>query len=210
MAHVFFGRKAIAFSIVLHLLGFLVAGYVVARMQEMPPLKEEIMEFDVIGAAAGNPESEQTAVLPAPAPEPAPEPEETKPEPEPQPVPPQEEEAPVVEEEKVPPPPVTNDLPKSPAVAAAGKRVAMGKPPVVISRAYPSAAEKNGFTGTIVLKVQILENGLPGNIRVAVSAGHKSYNDAAIAAARKWRFKPAQDHEGHPMVCSTIIAIPFK
>ena len=206
MSHAFFGRKAVAFSIVLHLLGFLVAGYVVARMQEMPPLKEEIMEFDVIGAAAGDPEPEQTAALPAP--EPAPEPEETKPEPEP--VLPKEEEAPIVDEEKMPPPPVPNDLPKSPAVAAAGKRAVMGKPPVVISRAYPSAAEKSGFTGTIVLKVQILENGLPGNIRVAVSSGHESYNDAAIAAARKWRFKRAQDHEGHPMVCSTIISIPFK
>lgn len=200
-----FGRRAAAFSIALHFLIFLLAGYAAAYVPEIPPLqKEEIVEFDIMGNDGEDPEPE------APAPEAAP-PAPVEPDPE-------ETETPIITaEEIVPlekaklPPPVVKVLEQPGAAVPAGKKhVAMGKPPVVLSRAYPSPAERAGFTGTIVLKVQILENGLPGNIQVMVSSGHKSYNDAAIAAARKWRFKPAEDHEGNPMICSTIMSIPFS
>ncbi|MDU2064315.1 MAG: energy transducer TonB [Sporomusaceae bacterium] len=94
-------------------------------------------------------------------------------------------------------------------VAAPGKSKAMGTPPEVITRVYPDPKSGKGFKGQVVLRVQILETGLPGNIIVSRSSSRKEIDGAAIAAAKLWRFKPAKDHEGNPMVCTTILIISF-
>lgn len=205
-------RKAVILSVALHLFLWGVAGYVSAHRQVLSPAEEKMVELDVVDVpyeSTKEPQEEQPVIPPSP------------PQPEPKEVP-----AP----ETPPPPLAVSDSDEEKTVekvvetSVNGKNVdepvvvnnnkpkakAMGTPPVVLFRAYPTPEEQGDFKGTVVLKVQILENGIPGNIEIAVTSGTKRINDAAIAAAKKWRFKPALDHEGHPMVCTTIMSIPFN
>jgi protein TonB len=204
-------RKAVIFSVSLHLIFWGVAGYVSAHRQSPPPVKEQIVELvDLPTEPTKEPPEEQPAIQPSP---PRPEPEEA-PVPE-TPSPPlavsDSDEEKIIE--KVVQTSVNGKDTEEPVVVsnkAKPKARTMGTPPVVLSRAYPSPEEQGDFKGTVVLKVQILENGIPGKIEIAVTSGTRQINEAAIAAAKKWRFKPALDHEGNPMVCTTIMSIPFN
>ena len=192
--------KAIVFSVIFHLICFLAIGYVAASQPPEPPPEElQVLELD-------RAEDDLAVEEEEPPPE-----EEEEP---PQPVPPLQEEEPAKPVAVVPEPVI---LPLEEPVSAPLKEIkpvrskpqVMGTPPVVLARAYPSAEEAGEFKGTIVLRVQILTNGMPGKIVVVVRSGHKRLNEAAIAAARKWRFIPAKDHDGEPMPCLTIMSIAF-
>ncbi len=200
-------RKAIVLSIFLHILFGMAAGFMAVRLTVPPPEDEQVIELDITSLPdAGPSEPEPEVALPS-----APLPEITPPE-----------ELPPVE----PPPAISDDIVDSepvpvkeiltekdiPAPVNSSKRSAMGTPPIVLVRANPiNPPELNevGRKVVVVLRMQILENGSPGKISVAVPSGYKSINDAAIAAAKKWHFEPAKDREGRPMVCSTILSIPF-
>ncbi|HVK56295.1 MAG TPA: energy transducer TonB [Burkholderiales bacterium] len=57
---------------------------------------------------------------------------------------------------------------------------------------YPSAAQKRGLQGQVVLKVHILASGQPDNIDVAKSSGHAILDEAAVKAVATWVFDPAK------------------
>jgi periplasmic protein TonB len=57
---------------------------------------------------------------------------------------------------------------------------------------YPSAAQKRGLEGRVVLKVHVLANGRPDNIAVAKSSGHEILDAAAVTAVTSWVFEPAK------------------
>lgn len=200
-------RKAIVLSVFLHILFGMAAGFMAVRLTVPPHEDEQVIELDITSLPdAGPAEPEPEVALPS-----VPLPEITPPE-----------ELPPVE----PPPAISDDIVDSepvpikeipaekdiPAPVSSSKRSAMGTPPIVLVRANPiNPPELNevGRKVVVVLRMQILENGSPGKISVAVPSGYKSINDAAIAAAKKWHFEPAKDREGRPMVCSTILSIPF-
>ncbi|AIF49809.1 energy transducer TonB [Pelosinus sp. UFO1] len=201
-------RKAIALSVFLHIFLGAAVGYMTVRLTPPPPPDEQVIELDMAAALpdAGPAETEPEVALPS-----TPLPEVLPPE-----------ELPPVE----PPPAITEDIVDSepvpikeipaekdiPAPVSSSKRSAMGTPPIVLVRANPinpPELDEVGRKVVVVLRMQILENGSPGKISVAVPSGYKSINDAAIAAAKKWHFEPAKDREGRPMVCSTILSIPF-
>lgn len=76
---------------------------------------------------------------------------------------------------------------------------------------YPKQARRAGWEGTVVLKIQIMENGRPGNIDVASSSGYQALDEAAVSAVERWRFVPAKDRaSGQAVSCYTTMPIAFK
>lgn len=200
-------RKAIALSVFLHIFLGMAAGYMAVKLTVPPPDDDQVIELDIASFPDSGPaEPEPEVAMPS-----MPEPESLPPEE----IPPVEQlpavNDDIVETEPVPiqPMPAEKEIPSA---VSSSKRSAMGTPPIVLVRAdpvNPPELKEVGRKVVVVLKMQILENGSPGKISVAVPSGYKSINDAAIAAAKKWHFEPAKDREGRPMVCSTILSIPF-
>jgi protein TonB len=58
---------------------------------------------------------------------------------------------------------------------------------------YPRSARESGWEGTVVLKVDVLENGMAGAVMVHKSCGHEVLDSAALSAAQQWKFAPAMD-----------------
>ncbi|TWH49182.1 energy transducer TonB [Sporomusa sp. KB1] len=87
-------------------------------------------------------------------------------------------------------------------------------PPGVLSRVepvYPHAARQAGINGTVVVKVQVLENGNPGNIVLLRTSGNDSLDEAAIDAVQQWRFVPARNRDtGRTVACVTTIPVSFR
>jgi len=73
---------------------------------------------------------------------------------------------------------------------------------------YPAEALKRRLRGNVTLRVVVNENGEPGEITV-VSGAHRDLNDAAIAAARQWRFEPATK-KGRPVRTTTTVRFSFE
>lgn len=57
---------------------------------------------------------------------------------------------------------------------------------------YPKLAENNEWYGRVVLNVEVLASGSPGQITVFQSSGHELLDNAALQAVRGWRFVPAR------------------
>ena len=56
---------------------------------------------------------------------------------------------------------------------------------------YPPISKRLGETGTTLLAFQIGTDGAISNITVANSSGSQRLDDAAVACAASWRYKPA-------------------
>jgi protein TonB len=54
----------------------------------------------------------------------------------------------------------------------------------------------------VLLEVQILANGQPGEIDIVEGSGHALLDQAALAALRDWRFQPAR--QGGRAVSATL------
>ena len=67
---------------------------------------------------------------------------------------------------------------------------------------YPDLARKMNITGTVKIEVVVLPNGTVKDARVV--GGHPVLANAALEAAKKWRFEPA------PMESSGIIDFKFE
>jgi protein TonB len=72
---------------------------------------------------------------------------------------------------------------------------------------YPQEARATGKTGTVVLKVIIRADGTV--VDVQVMRGEEPFVSAAVAAVKKWRYKPARV-QGQAITVYRIIQIPFK
>ena len=57
---------------------------------------------------------------------------------------------------------------------------------------YPPFARRRGLEGRTILEVEVLEDGSPGDLRVVSSSGHALLDRAALAAVKKWAFRPAR------------------
>ena len=57
---------------------------------------------------------------------------------------------------------------------------------------YPSLAQRRGWEGTVVLRVQVLASGKPGEIQIQKSSGRQQLDDAALAAVKRWSFVPSK------------------
>lgn len=74
---------------------------------------------------------------------------------------------------------------------------------------YPASAIRAGHSGTVVLSLEILENGRVGQIHVLQSSGHESLDQSAMREARRWRFVPGT-RDGVPVVRWKQVPIKFE
>jgi TonB family protein len=86
--------------------------------------------------------------------------------------------------------------------AVARPRYAENSQPV-----YPAEARKKGYQGVVMLRVEVLPNGLVGAIEVKKSSGHEVLDQSAVAAVKKWKFVPGKKED---VVVSTWVNVPVK
>ncbi|MDM0115311.1 energy transducer TonB [Variovorax sp. J22R133] len=58
---------------------------------------------------------------------------------------------------------------------------------------YPAESRVNGEQGQVLLHVLTGPDGRPTRVEVKKSSGYVRLDDAAVAAVRKWQFKPLKD-----------------
>ena len=142
-----------------------------------PPPVVEPPPPPVVDELATKPAPPKPVPKPKPAPKPAPKPVPKAVEPPPVPTPPT-------------PAPAAAPVPVAPApVTPASANAAYLKNP---APEYPSLAQRRGWEGTVLLRVQVLASGKPGEIQVQKSSGRQQLDDAALAAVKRWSFVPAK------------------
>jgi TonB family protein len=73
---------------------------------------------------------------------------------------------------------------------------------------YPAQALKQRVRGVVVLRVAVDEEGRPADIQVEQGA-RSDLNEAAVEAARHWRWEPARK-DGQAVRGTTRIRFPFE
>lgn len=83
-------------------------------------------------------------------------------------------------------------------------------PSELISRvapAYPANAKRYGFFGAVVISAKVNKDGSVGSIQLV--SGNPVLGDAAIAAVKRWRYKPALS-DGAPIESTVQIIVNFN
>jgi protein TonB len=114
-------------------------------------------------------------------------------------------------------PPAARPAPPAPPAPPAGSGTAGGeggsvtRPEVVedsrILPDYPEAAQRAGIEGVVVLKATIDARGLLHDLRV-LRGVDPLLDEAALAAVRKWRFRPAT-RGGRPVQVDYVLTLDF-
>jgi len=84
-------------------------------------------------------------------------------------------------------------------------------PPVVISRPlpnYPPLARARGIEGLVVLEAIVDRQGHVEQDGLKVLQSVPALDDAALSAFRRWRFRPARDHDGEPV--RVVLRVPIR
>lgn len=108
--------------------------------------------------------------------------------------------APSAPEPASPPPPAPE-----PITAPFGRAGYLNNPPP----AYPPAAARQGWQGTVLLKVRVLSNGRVDSVEVQKSSGHKLLDEEATATVRSWQFTPSKRGDT-PIDGWATVPIEFK
>ena len=74
---------------------------------------------------------------------------------------------------------------------------------------YPPLALRRGWQGTVRLRVALDPDGHPTTVDLATSSGHAVLDEAALAAVRHWRFRPAT-RLGKPVAATVEVPIVFR
>ncbi len=165
-----------------------------APTPELPVVPPQVPPMTIEFAAPAPPVVEPPPPAPAP---PVVDELAAKPNPQPQHVP-----KPVVKQQPKPqpkpveaPPPAPVAAPAPPAppapapVTPASANAAYLKNP---APEYPQMAQRRGWEGTVLLRVEVLPSGKPGQIQIQKSSGRDALDAAALAAVKRWSFVPAK------------------
>jgi TonB family protein len=84
------------------------------------------------------------------------------------------------------------------------------QPPVLVQRVEPifPTLSPRARVGSIVLELWIDEKGTVADVKVLVPR-FKDLTDAAVAAAKKWKFSPATVH-GNPIPTIIDVTVPVR
>lgn len=74
---------------------------------------------------------------------------------------------------------------------------------------YPPAARREGQVGTVRLRLEVRADGRVGEVLVAETSGFTLLDQAAVKAARTWRFDPAREND-HPVAEWRRVAVEFR
>jgi len=216
-------RKAIATSILIHMILFVSAGYLTIGLFSVPPVNEQYIELDLSQQTLSDSREQVETAIPQIAEQPA-----------------------SAEIDPAIPLPVMTEAPQSAQPAAtpifsqaandsslskttisnlssgssgsstspSNQRNTSFAPPRILSKvepSYPTAARQAEQQGTAILSVQILENGRSGVITIIQSSGYDLLDNAAMAAVRQWRFAPAKDlTSGKSVSCYSTLPVSFS
>ncbi len=99
----------------------------------------------------------------------------------------------------------------SPQTTSPTSPLAPGDVPVAISRPaprYPSDALRNGESGTVLVRIEVGADGEPTAVSVVARSGSRSLDRAAVQAAKRWGFRPAQQN-GRAVAGAVEVPIAF-
>jgi protein TonB len=104
---------------------------------------------------------------------------------------------------------------QGPATPAAGPAPAAAIPPAATAAEildlptpeYPPRSRRQGEQGLVLLQVEVLPDGRPGQVRVLLAPDYPRLVEAAVEATRKATFRPAL-LDGRPV--RSVIEIPFR
>ncbi|MDH4285071.1 MAG: energy transducer TonB [Gallionellaceae bacterium] len=191
--------SSVSLVVVLHIAAFL-------AWISFPPSAPEPLKEMAVTITIAPPAMPEVMPPPPPPPKPVVQPRKEMPPPEPKPTPVEEPiakpvETPVVEKPAAPPPPVVAAAPAPAPV------VAPPPPPPPVQEvepdykasylnnprpAYPFAARRMGLQGKVILNVEVLAEGISGQVNVHQSSGHEMLDNAAMQTVKKWKFVPAR------------------
>lgn len=183
------------------------------RVLEAPPITIQLEEW-IEPVKEPEPQPEPPPPEPEPEPEPPPEPEPEpiiEPEPEPEPV---VEPVPIPVEPEPPPPEPAPEPPPEPEPAPepppAATVVAIEPPSYRRNPAppYPAIAQRNGWEGTVLVRVEVSANGRATAVSVVTSSGHALLDESALNTVKRWRFAPAR-LAGQPTSGTVQVPITF-
>lgn len=60
------------------------------------------------------------------------------------------------------------------------------------SHDYPALARRLGLEGAVQVRFRVGIDGIPRDVSIARSSGHRALDAAALREAAQWRFRPAQ------------------
>lgn len=109
--------------------------------------------------------------------------------------------APVAPEPTPPPPPPAPE----PVSAPFGRAGYLNNPPPN----YPATAARQGWQGTVLLRVRVLSSGRVDSVEVQKSSGHKLLDEEAMATVRSWQFTPSK-RGAMPIDGWATVPIEFK
>jgi TonB family protein len=101
------------------------------------------------------------------------------------------------------PMPALPPAPPAPPVAPAPPAPPLAKP------VYPVQARKAGISGKVVLQIDVAPNGQPANVEVASAEPAGVFDQAALDAARGWRFAPKLE-EGQAVAYRVRVPVKFE
>jgi protein TonB len=225
MTYAFQWYKAMAVSACLHMFLLAAAGYLASGLTGPAP-QEILLELDLMNSVIEQPEKTPDPLLPANVarPEPA------------GPAPAKSEQSATPLSPRMPSGELSGTEPAIPATGHPSVAVGMQTggtatapssggsnantnrgviaAPGILTRVepvYPQSARQDGLEGTVVLRIQVLSNGRPGEITISRSSGHSSLDNAGMAAARQWRFIPAKDlASGRTVACTITLPLSFR
>ncbi len=90
--------------------------------------------------------------------------------------------------------------------------LAPGSVPVPISKPamkYPADALRNNETGKVVVRIEVGADGEPTAVSIVSRSGSRSLDRAAVQAAKRWRFRPAQQN-GRAVAAAVEVPIVFS
>lgn len=73
---------------------------------------------------------------------------------------------------------------------------------------YPEQARRQGIEGAVMLRVRILASGRSGDVQVASSSGNALLDAAAVDAATRSVYRPAQTPSGQRV--DSWVSIPYR
>lgn len=74
---------------------------------------------------------------------------------------------------------------------------------------YPLAARRMGLQGRVMLNVEVLAEGLCGQVNVRQSSGHEILDNSAMQSVKTWKFAPAR-HAGDAITKWFMVPIQFS
>lgn len=89
-----------------------------------------------------------------------------------------------------------------PAAAAevSSNRAAWGEPP-----RYPPISRRLGEEGTVALRIEVAPTGTVEGVEVVQSSGYARLDEAALDAARLWRFPPWTGQSARPSILHRVV-----